>query len=137
MGRLCCFPFIERGRGEEWSARGGREAPTGLHGAIDASVSLHGVNGEQWERKNGCFDVPLTRRRRTVAALGLRGRGWAVDVAPWRCSAAWRAAAGARGSRLGWRARRGCLAPARERAERGESGRERNVRERDVRERGT
>jgi hypothetical protein len=85
--------------------------------------------------RNGNVHAPLTRETN-----GRRGRDGsaAVGVASWRCSAAWRAEAGARGSRLGsrpWRdggadpsarvlGRVGALA-AREKVERGERSGER------------
>ena len=47
---LCCS-FIERGRGEERSAREMERWPAVLQGPLHASVSLRGVNGEKWERE--------------------------------------------------------------------------------------
>jgi hypothetical protein len=71
-------------------------------------VGLHGVL--QW-RRNGCFYVPLTRRRRTVATLELRGRGsaWrsgAVGLGRLECWGSSVAGAATQG-RLAWRGR-GC-----------------------------
>jgi hypothetical protein len=43
--------FIEEREGDGRSAGEGRGASVVLQDAIDASVSLHGVNGEQWGRK--------------------------------------------------------------------------------------
>jgi hypothetical protein len=48
---LCCS-FIERGRGEgKTVCQEGEENGRQYIMAIDALVSLHGVNGEKWERE--------------------------------------------------------------------------------------
>jgi hypothetical protein len=47
MERELCCPFIESRR--EGKSQPGRERSVFM--AIDASVSLHGVNGEKWERE--------------------------------------------------------------------------------------
>jgi hypothetical protein len=69
--------FVEGGRGEGRSAGEGRGAPTGLHGAIDASVTSQGVNGGsngEGEETVAGYGVFKTRVARFLAAtLGLLG----------------------------------------------------------------